>query len=299
MWGEDMNKKLLLTLLAAIGVGLLLGATRASATTQGLALPVAFNQAIANAIPAPGDDPLLDANGNVVRDAQGNPVSDPNEPFHQVKPQEYDPAHTNLVQAAWMNAIGCPSGANVATYPSTTVTGTFTDSACATGDPRDQHNEGLLLAKTGPTDNNAAAIAQLKKVRGLTLTELGFDIRKMGTSTDPRGSHCGAGAPRWNVQTTTNFYFIGCNSPPPDQQIPSSTGWIRMRWGAGGTVMGFCVTCTPPFLLQPVTGTVQSITIVFDEGQDAGGGPDQFGAAVLDNIDVNGTMVGHGACDCD
>jgi len=39
---------------------------------------------------------------------------------------------------------------------------------------------------------------------------------------------------------------------------------------------------------------VRSITIVFDEGQDASGGPDQFGAAVLDNVDVNGTMVGQG-----
>jgi len=293
-----MNKKLLVTLLAAIAC-LLLAAARGSATSQGLALPVAFNQAIANAIPAPADDPLLDANGNVVYDAQGNPVSDPNEAFHQVKPQEYDPAHTDLVQAAWLNAIGCPTGADVATYPSTTVTGTFTDTACAAGDPRDEHNEGLLLAKTGPTDNNAAATAQLKKVRGITLTELGWDMRKEGTSTDPRGSHCGAGAPRWNVTTTTGFFFIGCNSPPPDQQMPSSTGWIRMRWGAAGTVMGFCVTCTPPFLVSPVTGTVQSIQIVFDEAQDPMGGPDQFGAAVLDNIDVNGRMVGHGACDCD
>jgi len=32
-----------------------------------------------------------------------------------------------------------------------------------------------------------------------------------------------------------------------------------------------------------------------DEGQDASGGPDQFGAAILDNINVNGTLVGRGA----
>jgi hypothetical protein len=35
-----------------------------------------------------------------------------------------------------------------------------------------------------------------------------------------------------------------------------------------------------------VTGSVVRLQIVFDEGQDAG--PDFFGAAVLDNIDVNG-----------
>ena len=41
-----------------------------------------------------------------------------------------------------------------------------------------------------------------------------------------------------------------------------------------------------------MTGDVKSIQIVFDEGQDTG--PDFFGLAVLDNIDVNGTLVGHG-----
>jgi hypothetical protein len=39
---------------------------------------------------------------------------------------------------------------------------------------------------------------------------------------------------------------------------------------------------------------LESLSIVFDEGQDASGGPDNFGLAVLDNIDVNGTMVGRG-----
>jgi hypothetical protein len=38
--------------------------------------------------------------------------------------------------------------------------------------------------------------------------------------------------------------------------------------------------------------TVKSIEIVFDEGQDTG--PDNFGIAVLDNIDVNGVLVGRG-----
>src|SRR4051812_6673649 len=282
-----MNKKLLVTLLAAIAC-LLLAAARGSATSQGLALPVAFNQAIASAIPAPADDPLLDANGNVVYDAQGNPVSDPNEAFHQVKPQEYDPAHTDLVQAAWLNAIGCPTGASVATYPATSPTGTFADSSCAIGDPRDRHNEGLLLAKTGPTSNNASAVAELKKVKGITLTELGWDIRKQGVSANAVGSHCGAGAPRFNISfhTTTGpgFAFLGCNSPPAETQTPSLTGWIRMRWGAAGLLAAGV----------PANNVVDRITIVFDEGQDTGG-PDQFGAAVLDNIDVNATLVGHGA----
>jgi hypothetical protein len=41
-----------------------------------------------------------------------------------------------------------------------------------------------------------------------------------------------------------------------------------------------------------VAGTVKSIEIIFDEGYDTG--PDNFGAAILDNIDVNGVLVGRG-----
>ena len=37
---------------------------------------------------------------------------------------------------------------------------------------------------------------------------------------------------------------------------------------------------------------VKSISIVFDEGQDASGGPDFSGHAILDNIDINGTLIG-------
>jgi len=40
--------------------------------------------------------------------------------------------------------------------------------------------------------------------------------------------------------------------------------------------------------------TIKSLSIVFDEGQDASGAPDQFGAAVLDNIAINGGMTGRG-----
>ena len=45
-------------------------------------------------------------------------------------------------------------------------------------------------------------------------------------------------------------------------------------------------------LLVSITGPVKSITIVFDEGTDTG--PDNFGLAVIDNIDVNGVLIGRG-----
>ncbi|HEX5469538.1 MAG TPA: hypothetical protein VFW80_10880 [Gaiellaceae bacterium] len=197
---------------------------------------------------------------------------------YQAKASEFDPAKTRLVQGAWIAGIGCPTNAK-------TSFGTYTDPACTTG-ARDNHVRGLLLAKTGPLQNAASALARISGVKGLTLTELGYDIRKPGTAADDRGSHCGAGAPRFNVRTADgSLYFIGCNSPPGDPT--PGDGWLRLRWGGSAPLMAY-----GPGGLEDIAGkTVKSITIVFDEGQDTG--PDNFGMAVLDNIDINGTLIGH------
>src|SRR5207249_4307134 len=106
---------------------------------------------------------------------------------------EFDPFGTNLVQAGWETGIGCPTNA---TTNDTVTSSTFTDPACpAPGDPKDNQNQGLLLVKTGPTTNDASAGARLlgPGVKGITLTELGYDLRKPMAPTDPRGSHCGGG----------------------------------------------------------------------------------------------------------
>jgi hypothetical protein len=194
-----------------------------------------------------------------------------------VRPGEFDPDHTFLVQAAWLGGIGCPT------------TETFTDTACPTGDSKDKRVEGLLLAKTGSTANNASAFAVITDPPR-TLTELGWDIRKPGNelSAGARGSHCGAGAPRWNITTRDGTtYFIGCNSPPAADQTPGE-GFVRLRWGAG-TLAVQAGTGTP----TPInTLDVRRLSIVFDEGYDTG--PDNFGLAVLDNINVNGVLVGQG-----
>jgi hypothetical protein len=146
-----------------------------------------------------------------------------------------------------------------------------------------------LLGKTGPTANVAAGVADLEDVKGITLTELGYDLRKPGANVnDPRGSHCGAGAPRFDITTTAGSYFLGCDSPPPTVDT-AGTGWQRLRWGGAAPLLAFDATTGA---LVNVTGTVQSIQIVFDEGQDTG--PDNFGLAILDNIDVNGVLVGQG-----
>jgi hypothetical protein len=207
--------------------------------------------------------------------------------FNQVKPSTYDPAKTYLVSSGWHNGIGCPTNAGISTTGGKKPDTTYTDPACTTGDSKDKKNQGLLLAKTGPTGNYAAAQAELKDVKGMTLNELGYDIRKPTSSTDPRGSHCGAGAPRFNIDTTDgNSYFLGCNSPPATSQT-AGNGWVRLRWSP---VMAYNASTG---MLENISGkTVQDISIVFDEGQDTG--PDNFGLAVLDNIDVNGVLVGQG-----
>src|SRR5207245_7036465 len=124
--------------------------------------------------------------------------------FNRADPFEFDPANTRLVQSTWLPGIGCPTDARISAGT------TYTDPACPRGDLRDRQNEGLLLVKTGPTANNASAGVVLRNVPS-TVTELGYDIRKPGASADLRGSHCGAGAPRFNVTTEDGTtFFIGC-----------------------------------------------------------------------------------------
>jgi len=213
----------------------------------------------------------------------------------QVKPGEFDPAKTFLVQAEWLDGIGCPTNAKISADGSTT-TSTYSDKACLTGDTSDRQNQGLLLAKTGPTANFASAVAELKGVKGITLTELGYDIRKPGSASDARGSHCGAGAPRFNVTAAdgVTYDFIGCNSAAtPTNSSLSVVGdhWLRLRWG-GGSILAFAANGAQVGQIVNISGIkVNSISIVFDEGQDTG--PDNFGLAILDNIDVNGTLVGN------
>ena len=209
--------------------------------------------------------------------------------FHEAKPDTYDPAKTNLVASGWHVGIGCPTGADVATYPATKPTGTYTDPACPTGDSKDKKNEGLILAKTGPTSNDAESYVELKDLKGVTPTELGYDLRKPGTDVnDPRGSHCGAGSPMFQLEMANgDVYYVGCNSPAPNVDT-AGNGWQRLRWGGSAPLLGYLNGVT----LQTITGTIKKAYIVFQEGQDTG--PDNFGLAVLDNIDVNGMLVGQG-----
>ena len=182
-------------------------------------------------------------------------------PF-QVRPFEFDPGHTGTVTSAWVRHLGEPGNCG------------------DTGDNR----FGLLLSKNTATTTNASAGAEITGVNGIHLTEVGWDIRKPTPPGTPNGSHCGAGAPRFNVTTSDGVtHFIGCASPPPTttQVGTPEAGWERLRYDPA--------TAFPP--IAP-TQTVKSISIIFDEGNDAT--PELFGLAVLDNIDINGVLIGGG-----
>jgi hypothetical protein len=199
-----------------------------------------------------------------------------------VTPHEFDPVHTHLVAAEWKSGLGCPTNAITTTDGVHADALHQTDPACTSGDPRDRRNEGLLLAKTGPTFNYASAEGDITGVEGLPITELGYDLRKSTDFTDLRGSHCGAGAPRFDVITQDDVdHFVGCASPPPTMTAVSQS-WIRLRWGPAQLLVAG---------IMP-TDTIKVIALVFDEGTDTN--PDYFGLAVLDNIDVNGALVGRG-----
>ena len=177
----------------------------------------------------------------------------PNNEF-AVVPFDFDPTHTFQISDQWIHGLG---------------------DIAVPGDLNDPQNDGLLLGKGTLTATDAASGARLVGLQPTTLTEIGWDIRN--------GSHCGAGAPRFNVTTIDGVtHFIGCMSPPPSSTIPIAPGWQRFRYN-------------PALAFPPINSTVSSISIVFDEGTDTGGTPpfDGMGFAILHNIDVNGELVGH------
>jgi hypothetical protein len=199
--------------------------------------------------------------------------------FRNARIFEFDPGASDLIQAEWMPGIGCATTATINTLDSSgnLVPSQYNDPGCPTGAPGDFRKQGLLVAKTGPSANHASAGVDLKGAEGETMTALGYDIRKSGGPASPYGSHCGAGAPRFNVVTDFGTHFIGCASP--GVVASSSSGWTRLRW-------------TPEQAFPPIppTAPMRSLSIVLDEGQDVG--PDYFGLAVLDNVYVNGVMIG-------
>lgn len=167
----------------------------------------------------------------------------------------FDPGKTGIVSAKWVDKEGlADNGQDLASGKA---------------------GKALVLKKLGTTATNASAGASIFGVEWINIRELGFDIRSDG--------HCGAGAPRFNVVTADGvLHFAGCSGAAVHTAFtdPQGRPWQRVRFSGAD--------CFPP--INP-TDIVLSIDLVFDEGTDAGTGPDATGTATLDNIDVNGTLI--------
>lgn len=161
---------------------------------------------------------------------------------YKARPGVYDPDKTNAVEAKWIQQVGLP-------------------------DDSGKGNFALYLQKFASTGANCAAGAVIDKVKGITLTELGFDYRN--------DSHIGYGAPRFMVYATDGLHIVGLRGI---ELAPPAPGWTRVVYYPQDSHQFFPV-------MSP-TATVISIQIVFDEGLEAGNG-----YAYLDNINVNGQYI--------
>jgi hypothetical protein len=165
----------------------------------------------------------------------------------RASPYAYDPTGTNSVAANWLDGTGA--------------------SAKTTADSREQ---GLLLSKTSATSVQAQAVVVIQNAEGITLTELGYDIRN--------GSQCTAKSPHFVVVTSDDVvHKIGCSTGTT--QPSPATGWKRLRFDP----------TNPSQTVPAITpgSKVKSIHIVLVDGPETGAS-----LVVLDNINVNGTFIG-------
>jgi hypothetical protein len=190
------------------------------------------------------------------------------------------PAGSRIVTAAWLGGMGLPDNGGQNT----------TAADVATNPNKNDPHRGLLLSKNGPTsDCSSAGVTISGTGREFTVTELGFDYRN--------GTHCGAGAPRFNITSSAGFtYFAGCaaGAATPAPQDPLE--WTRVRFTSAAQVFPQFPD-NPPFVFGPGGTEVRRLAIVYDEGTDTPTAEDPrgVGLAVLDNIDVNGRLIRRGS----
>jgi len=166
-----------------------------------------------------------------------------------------------------------------------------------TPDSSGNANQALYFQKMTSTTTNAAGVAVINGLEGLSasaLTGLSWLHREDG--------HCGAGAPRWDIglqDSSGHHYtvFLGCNAANHTETGAMTNGF------------GWCkdVQPTPTDAIKSQTGqaaadlTITGLAIVFDEGNDTPNPPPvpcaQQGMAggfvYLDDIDVQVNGVNH------
>jgi hypothetical protein len=190
------------------------------------------------------------------------------------------PPGSRIVTAAWLGGMGLPDNGGANT----------TAADLATNPNKDDRHLGLLLSKNGPTPDCSSAGATITGFgRSTTLTELGFDYRN--------GTHCGAGAPRFNITSTLGFtYFAGCAAGAKTAAPQDPTEWTRVLIATSAQVFP-ASPLAPPFVFGAGGTEVRRLSILYDEGTDTPGveDPNGVGLSVLDNINVNGQLIGSGA----
>ena len=151
----------------------------------------------------------------------------------KVKPGVYDPDATGIVLAAWQDGVGLSDAGG--------------------------SNHGVVLQKNGPTTTNAAAGAEITGVEGLPADQCSFDVH----------GACGAGSPRFNLQASDGFHFLGCADGTVTPR--AEAGWSHVEFDAAQAF--------PP--IAP-GATIESVELIADEQ----------GQSVVDNISVDNNVVG-------
>jgi hypothetical protein len=151
----------------------------------------------------------------------------------KAKPFIFDPEDSGLAAAAWVTHQGLPDAGKSA------------------------HALMLQISEAEPPVEGITpyqAGAAIMGVKGLELTELGFDIQNDGLA---------AVELKFEVVTDGGSFTLpasaAAQTPIPD------TEWTSLR-----------------FDLAAVTGVVQTVRIIFEEE----------GSVLLDNIDINGILIG-------
>jgi hypothetical protein len=141
------------------------------------------------------------------------------------------------------------------------------------GVPGGTDNQGLvlLLSQLVTFPPGASADATITNVDGTVLTSLGMD-HMLGTA-------CTNGSPRWDVETTNGgVYGVGCASGT-HSTAGMPAGWERITFSNAD----FQNLSGPAFTGFGTTGATLSFLQLLQ---------DEAGVAVVDNLNVNGTVIG-------
>ena len=120
----------------------------------------------------------------------------------------------------------------------------------------------LHLEKNCPTATNAAAGAEVTGVSGQTFQSVSFTLAS--------ATQCQGGSPRFNLGTSTGFFFLGCNNVTP---TTNANGTATYTFTAATLAAAGQQVPTP-------TGTIQFLSVLIDVQ----------GTADLTKVTVNGQV---------